>query len=257
MLGKMLNDNVRRCKHVKTNGIRCGSPAIRDHDCCYFHRQAALDFPRRKSVATVAEPVIDLALIDDADGIHYAIMQVMRGVLNGTITTKQSGQILYALQLLSANFKQTSFHRQKEDEYRKSNLNAYELWDKMGVEIEDRKREKRIAELKKLERTCSKCRTQVDSPEALAPPIPPEPSANPVAPPPREKQWWEIKACAEESSDRKARALNAKDAEDAKGAGDRKSKLEGIVVMREKDPPFAARRMGHPTGLGMTKLTRI
>jgi murein DD-endopeptidase MepM/ murein hydrolase activator NlpD len=202
----MLNEKVRRCTHIKTNGIQCGSPAMSDGEACYFHRQAALDFPRRRSAMQVAEPLIDLALIDDADGIHYALMQVMQGMLNGSLESKMAGRMAYTLQVMSANFKQTSFHRQKEDEYKKSNLNAYELWEKISAEYDEQERkrqhEKRVEEIKKLERTCCKCREESDDPGALMPPIPPDPNAKPVEPEEEdEEEQWEIKAC-EESGDR-------------------------------------------------------
>ncbi len=227
----MTDRNARRCKHIKTNGIQCGSPALRNRDFCHFHRQAYLDFPNRRAAAPAPAPVVSLGLMEDPDGIHYALTHVIYGLFNGTIDRKTAGTATYMLQTLSANFKQTSFQRQQQDEYRKSNLNAYQLWDKINQECEDRDRtrlhEKRVEELKKLERTCCKCRKQSDDPATLTPPIPPEPGPKPV--PPREKEWWEIKACAEESTqsgdrvigwsgDRKSRTLNAKDAEDAKNA---------------------------------------
>ena len=29
--------NIRRCQHIKVNGTQCGSPALREEKCCYFH----------------------------------------------------------------------------------------------------------------------------------------------------------------------------------------------------------------------------
>jgi hypothetical protein len=266
---KMLNDNIRRCNHVKTNGIQCGAPAISEHDVCYFHRQAARDFPKRKSAAPVAEPMIDLALIDDPDGIHYALMQVMQGMLNGTLEGKLAGRMLYALQVMSANFKQTSFQRQFEEEFHKSELNCYEIWDKMEKEDQEKAakqlHEKRVEELKRLERTCCKCRKESDDPASLTPPIPPPEPPKPVTPPPREKQWWErdIKACTEESDermsgssdDRKSKALNAEEAEEAKEAKEAKG--------AKKRPTLASRTWGtgrgrdvHATAAGTAALRR-
>jgi hypothetical protein len=201
----MLNKNVRRCTHIKTNGIQCGAPALRGWDWCFFHRQAKLDFPRRQVAKDTPEPVIDLALIDDPDGIHYALMQVMQGIANGTLTGKAPGHMLYALQIMSSNFKQTSFQRQLDAEFSSSELNAYEMWEKMGVEIEERNRkrqhEKRVEELKRLERTCCKCREESEDPASLMPPIPPDPNAKPVESDDEdEEEQWEIKACAEDES---------------------------------------------------------
>jgi hypothetical protein len=212
-----MSDNVVRCKHIKTNGIQCGSPALRDHDFCHYHRQAYIDFPLRRVAAKPAvDPVMNLGLMDDPDGIHYALTHLIYGVVNHTIDRKDAGLALYALQTMSGNFKQTSFHRQKEDEYNKSNLNAYELWEKISAEYDEQQRkrqhEERVEELKRLERTCCKCREESDDPASLMPPIPPDPNAKPVDSDnededEQEEEQWEIKACAE-SGDRAIGSLS-------------------------------------------------
>jgi hypothetical protein len=28
---------IRRCQHIKVNGTQCGSPAVNEHNYCYFH----------------------------------------------------------------------------------------------------------------------------------------------------------------------------------------------------------------------------
>src|ERR1035438_1805232 len=30
---------IRRCRHVKTNGTQCGSPALKAKELCYYHEQ--------------------------------------------------------------------------------------------------------------------------------------------------------------------------------------------------------------------------
>src|SRR5271169_4705534 len=34
-----LNKNIRSCTHIKVNGTRCGSPALRGEVFCYFHQR--------------------------------------------------------------------------------------------------------------------------------------------------------------------------------------------------------------------------
>lgn len=36
-----MSNDTRKCEHIKTNGIRCGSPALRDENICYFHTALA------------------------------------------------------------------------------------------------------------------------------------------------------------------------------------------------------------------------
>jgi hypothetical protein len=213
---KVLSRTVRRCKHIKTNGIQCGSPALREHDCCYFHRQARRDFPRRKAVKDVPETVIDLALIDDPDGIHYALMQVIQGVLNGTLNHKSAGLTIQALQIMSSNFKRTSFQRQLEMEFNNSELNAYEIWEQMEKEDQEKAakqlHQKRIEELKRLERTCCKCRKETVEVATETPSATTEISACEESQQSRESGDRVVGS----SGDRKAKALNPKDAKDAK-----------------------------------------
>src|SRR5882757_5386776 len=34
-----VNPNTRLCSHIKVNGVRCGSPALRKEVFCYFHQR--------------------------------------------------------------------------------------------------------------------------------------------------------------------------------------------------------------------------
>jgi len=39
------------CTHIKSDGIRCGSPAMRGHSRCYFHlKQFYREKPRRQPI---------------------------------------------------------------------------------------------------------------------------------------------------------------------------------------------------------------
>ncbi len=280
----MIDRNARRCRHIKTNGIQCGSPAMRDRDFCHFHRQAYLDFPNRRAATPAPAPVISLGLMEDPDGIHYALTHVIYGLFNGTIDRKTAGTATYMLQTMSSNFKQTSFHRQKEDEYRKSNLNAYQLWDKINQECEDRDRtrlhEKRVEELKKLERTCCKCKKQSDDPAALTPPIPttttgvPHPSPSGEGAPIKEKERWEIKACAEEpkqsvdpviGSSGETKALNSKDAKERSEPTERRGRVAhatasgspAVRFLGSRSPDSLNHRSAdHPMSCGVPPLLR-
>ncbi len=159
--------NVRRCSHFKTNGIQCGAPALRNHNFCHYHRQAYKDFPLRHMPEKPAPiPALNLGLMDDPDGIHHALTHIVYGLVNGTLDRKTASTTVYALQTMSSNFKQTSFQRQLDSEFRKSELNAYQLWEKIDRECEEEKltrlHEKRVEELKRLEKTCCKCKKQIE-----------------------------------------------------------------------------------------------
>jgi len=99
-----------RCQHLKINGTQCGSPALRRNRFCFFHKRFQDERIRlsadraRRGVATFILPVLE-----DADSIQIALMQVMRLLLSQQIEHKTASLLLYALQTASTNLRLTNF----------------------------------------------------------------------------------------------------------------------------------------------------
>ena len=99
-----------RCQHIKVNGTQCGSPALRRNRFCFFHKRFQderihLSADRRRhGVATFILPVLE-----DANSIQMAIMQIMHLILTGQIEHKTASLLLYALQTASTNLRSTRF----------------------------------------------------------------------------------------------------------------------------------------------------
>jgi len=99
-----------RCQHLKINGTQCGSPALRRNRFCFFHKrfqdeQIKLSADRaRHGVATFVLPVLE-----DANSIQIALMQVMRLLVSQQIEHKTASLLLYALQTASTNLRMTNF----------------------------------------------------------------------------------------------------------------------------------------------------
>ncbi len=99
-----------RCQHIKVNGVQCGSPALRRNRFCFFHKQYQNERirltadRRRRGTATFILPVLE-----DANSIQMAIMQIMRLILTGEIEHKTASLLLYALQTASTNLRATKF----------------------------------------------------------------------------------------------------------------------------------------------------
>ena len=105
-----------RCQHLKINGTQCGSPALRRHRFCYFHKrfqderiQLSADRARR-GVAT-----FELPILEDANSIQIALMQVMRLLVSGQLDHKTASLLLYALQTASTNLRLTKFFPRTHD----------------------------------------------------------------------------------------------------------------------------------------------
>ena len=99
-----------RCQHIKVNGVQCGSPALRRNRFCFFHKRfhderirLAADRARRGAGTFI------LPVLEDANSIQVALMQIMRLLLAKQIEPKTASLLLYALQTASHNLQHTSF----------------------------------------------------------------------------------------------------------------------------------------------------
>lgn len=103
-------NRTARCEHIKSNGIRCGSPALRDHVYCYFHhvwRDHEAD--RQPFLPDPSGMVWNLPLLENADGIRMAIQLVLDSVLCNKMDLRRASILLYGLQTAAANVRRTQF----------------------------------------------------------------------------------------------------------------------------------------------------
>jgi hypothetical protein len=97
---------IRRCRHVKTNGTQCGSPALKGKELCYYHEQ---NRPVAAELYIDGERYSDGSIMlppfEDAHSIQTVIRHVVQLVLTRRIERKDAGLLLYALQIASGNLK--------------------------------------------------------------------------------------------------------------------------------------------------------
>jgi len=105
------------CRHIKTNGERCGTPALRDNVYCYFHRTVALSHSRpAPEVPTVlhpldggeaqilpGQPALNLPPLEDREAIQIAASMIVGALARNTLDTRRAATLLYGLQVASAN----------------------------------------------------------------------------------------------------------------------------------------------------------
>jgi hypothetical protein len=92
------------CRHIKTNGIRCQSPALSGSSFCYFHA-------RVRTMSNAKSPDWDdikLPLLEDSASIQVAISQVTAAFLRTRIDARRTGLLLYAIQIASQNIDRSS-----------------------------------------------------------------------------------------------------------------------------------------------------
>src|ERR1700751_1724599 len=87
---------IPQCQHVRTNGVRCGSPALKTKSMCFYHNP--MNLPLQVGI---------IPYFEDGDAIQHALWKVVKGLLSRQIDPKDAGRILFALQIASSNLKQT------------------------------------------------------------------------------------------------------------------------------------------------------
>ena len=97
---------VRRCQHIKVNGTQCGSPALRDSKCCYYHIR--YHWPELEALPDKNDWRKRLPTLEDANSIQVALADVMERLVLQEIDHKTAALMLYALQTASMNLKRTS-----------------------------------------------------------------------------------------------------------------------------------------------------
>ena len=101
----MLPPEIPQCCHIKQNGVCCGSPALRGHDFCYYHQNRREQ--RRRQFAekpyALGRAAFDLPTLEDINAIQVALEETIRAVLEDRIELKRAAQVLWGLQVASAN----------------------------------------------------------------------------------------------------------------------------------------------------------
>jgi hypothetical protein len=106
---------VERCQHIKVNGDRCGSPALRDRKFCHFHDRCSPVQVDVSTSATVPPAPFFLPVLEDAPSIRLAIAQICEHLLHRRLDAKKAGVLLYAMQVASSNLDRPSKDRPSKD----------------------------------------------------------------------------------------------------------------------------------------------
>ena len=114
----------RICRHIKTNGIQCQAPALRDGKFCYFHtelRRRHQPLAAQTDTSTLRpvydregqfegmEPLgqpsggIELGLLEDSRSVQVAISTVVNALATNRLEVRRATALLYGLQLAASN----------------------------------------------------------------------------------------------------------------------------------------------------------
>jgi hypothetical protein len=98
------------CRHIKTNGKRCQSPALSGSAYCYFHSRV---HTMAKTKSTIWDNIY-LPVLEDSASIQVAISQITGAYLCSRLDARHTGLLLYALQIASQNIDRKSYHPDSE-----------------------------------------------------------------------------------------------------------------------------------------------
>ena len=83
------------CRHIKANGLRCESPALKGGHFCYYHS---------KVHSLGAEPnakygPLQLPPPEDPAAIQLSVARISDAIINGRIDQKKAANLFYGLQI--------------------------------------------------------------------------------------------------------------------------------------------------------------
>jgi hypothetical protein len=95
------------CRHIFADGRRCGSPALKTQNFCYYHytHRAHSAHGYRYWLRRSEDRLELLDGLDNPTSIQLAITTVAARIAAQTIDSKRAGLLLYALQLASKNLR--------------------------------------------------------------------------------------------------------------------------------------------------------
>jgi hypothetical protein len=98
-----------QCRHIFTDGHRCGSPCLRGEDLCYYHHTTRKPAPRPRTPAGKARrAAFEIPLPEDRSAIQHSIGQVLQRIAANDIDPRRAGLLLYGLQIASLNLPKPS-----------------------------------------------------------------------------------------------------------------------------------------------------
>jgi hypothetical protein len=102
--------NVRVCTHIKVNGIRCGSPALRGEVFCYFHQRMF------RGVRTPPNSRLHpIAMLEDEQSIQASLMEIINALVRNQIDVARARLIMRALHIAVKNAGKARFHSWEYD----------------------------------------------------------------------------------------------------------------------------------------------
>ncbi len=99
-----------QCRHIFTDGHRCGSPCLRGEDLCYYHHTTRKPAPHPRT-RRGHRSTFEIPLPEDRSAIQQSIGEVLCRIASNDIDPRRAGLLLYGLQIASLNLPRPATHR--------------------------------------------------------------------------------------------------------------------------------------------------
>ncbi len=120
-----------QCRHIFTDGHRCGSPCLRSEDFCYYHHTTRGSAEHLRDGDNRSD-TFELPVPEDRSAIQTAIAQVLQRLAASAIDTKRAGLLLYGLQIASANLPKDQ-HAQRDNHPHEAIVEEIDLHPELGL----------------------------------------------------------------------------------------------------------------------------
>lgn len=104
-----VHPNVKTCTHIKITGVRCGSPALRGEQFCYFHQRML----RGVSTPPFAR-LHPIAMLENEESIQASLMEIVNALVRNTVDPKRAELVLRALNAAIRNSRRVRFETDPE-----------------------------------------------------------------------------------------------------------------------------------------------
>lgn len=101
------------CRHIRTSGLQCKSPALTNQTHCFYHTrlyQRHSPFRQPATVTTEAAPSVQLGPLEDAESLQLARSQIINALAAGQLDQRLAATLLYGLQTASNNLARLPRH---------------------------------------------------------------------------------------------------------------------------------------------------
>jgi hypothetical protein len=121
---------VPRCRYIKTNGLVCRSPSLKDRCYCYFHtrvndRHRVYKLHQNTVDSPATGAPLTISALEDTESVQLALSVVVNALAAGDLDPQRARALLYGLQLAANNarhmklelYNHSEIAREVESEY--------------------------------------------------------------------------------------------------------------------------------------------